>query len=100
MLLHAGREAHRRAIQGRSHSRHALLLSALPALPCRRRAAPPRPTLLVGDILQCHAAFDRLQQRVLELSLERQACIDETAGSSGSEQLYALLVHSAASKCR
>ncbi|EFN53701.1 hypothetical protein CHLNCDRAFT_136526 [Chlorella variabilis] len=47
-----------------------------------RRAAPPRPTLLVGDILQCHAAFDRLQQRVLELSLERQACIDETAGSS------------------
>ncbi|KAL4419751.1 hypothetical protein ABPG75_006849 [Micractinium tetrahymenae] len=40
-----------------------------------RRAAPPRPTLLVGDLAACQVAFDRLQQRVLELSLAQQAAL-------------------------
>ncbi|KAI3425162.1 hypothetical protein D9Q98_008933 [Chlorella vulgaris] len=47
-----------------------------------RRAAPPRPTLLVGDLTACVAAFQRLEQRVLELSLEQQACIGEPTASS------------------
>ncbi|KAL4856964.1 hypothetical protein ACK3TF_002662 [Chlorella vulgaris] len=47
-----------------------------------RRAAPPRPTLLVGDLTACVAAFQRLEQRVLELSLEQQACIGEPTASA------------------
>ncbi|KAL4435478.1 hypothetical protein ABPG77_006240 [Micractinium sp. CCAP 211/92] len=41
-----------------------------------RRAAPPRPTLLVGDLAACQAAFGRLQQRVLELSLAQHAALE------------------------
>lgn len=48
-----------------------------------RRAAPPRPTLLVGDLTACVAAFQRLEQRVLELSLEQQACIGEPTAGAG-----------------
>ena len=48
-----------------------------PAVHLRRRAAPPRPTLLVGDLSACRAAFERLQQRALELSLQQQAAVDE-----------------------
>lgn len=58
-------------------------------LPCRRRrfrrrAAPPRPTLLVGDLDACHAAFQRLQDRVLQLSLAQQAAVADADGSAGA----------------
>lgn len=49
-----------------------------------RRAAPPRPTLLVGDLLDCRSAFERLQQRVLELSLAQQAMVEDSAEGSRS----------------
>lgn len=49
----------------------------------RRRAAPPRPTLLVGDLDACHAAFQRLQDRVLQLSLAQQAAVVDADGSAG-----------------
>jgi hypothetical protein len=38
--------------------------------------------LLVGDLAACHAAFDRLQQRVLALALAEQASVDEEASNS------------------
>ncbi|PRW33645.1 Extracellular serine ase [Chlorella sorokiniana] len=47
-----------------------------------RRAAPPRPTLLVGDLDACHAAFGRLQDRVLQLSLAQQAAVADTDSSA------------------
>lgn len=51
---------------------------------CRRRAAPPRPTLLVGDLDACHAAFGRLQDRVLQLSLAQQAAVADADSSAGA----------------
>ncbi|PSC70123.1 leukocyte receptor cluster member 8-like protein [Micractinium conductrix] len=50
-----------------------------------RRAAPPRPTLLVGDLEACHAAFGRLQSRVLELSLKQQAVLEEAEGNKAAD---------------
>jgi len=40
----------------------------------------------VGDLAACHAAFERLQQRVLELSLQQQASVedDEAGGKAGA----------------
>jgi hypothetical protein len=47
--------------------------------------------LLVGDLAACHAAFDRLQQRVLGLALAEQATDDEETSKSTGGALAAVL---------
>lgn len=58
----------------------------------RRRAAPPRPSLLVGDLSECRAAFDALQEEVLRLQLGESASLAGAGrggecSSGGNEQL-------------
>ena len=40
----------------------------VPVEPPRRRASPPRPSLLCGDLANCHRVYDGLHRRAAELT--------------------------------
>ncbi len=56
--------------------------------PVRRRATPPRPTLLVGDLDACRDEFARRMPTVVELLL-REANLDERSAPASEGGLPA-----------
>ncbi|KAK9830337.1 hypothetical protein WJX72_011122 [[Myrmecia] bisecta] len=70
MHREVNRLQHRHLVDGPSWRSHTTVLGN-PGVQKRRaevrRASPPRPSLLVGDLAACHDAFSKLQQRVAQL---------------------------------